>query len=90
MKTVINIKADKDVKEQAVRTARDMGIPLSTVINAMLKRFVDEKTVTLVAPFRPSKRLEKVLQRVDRDIKTGRNLSRVFTTAEALMEDLRS
>ena len=37
MKTMINIKADKEVKESAQRVAAELGLPLSTVINAYLK-----------------------------------------------------
>ncbi len=79
MKTIINIKADKDVKEQAVRTAKEMGVPLSTIINALLKKFIREKSVTLVAPYTPSKRLEKILRQGNKDLKSGKNLSPLFT-----------
>jgi addiction module RelB/DinJ family antitoxin len=40
MKTVLNVKTDKDVKEKAQRLARHLGVPLSTVVNAYLKEFV--------------------------------------------------
>ncbi len=78
MKTVINIKADSDVKEQAFAVARDMGVPLSTIINAFLKRFIFDRSITLDAPLRPSKYLEKVLKQADKDIKAGKNLSPMF------------
>ena len=45
MKTMINIKADKDVKESAQKIAADMGLPLSTVVNAYLKEFIRERAV---------------------------------------------
>ncbi len=88
MKTIINIKADKEVKEQAVQTAQDMGLPLSTIINAFLKQFILDKSVVFTAPFRPTKALERRLKKADNDIKAGRNLSRVFTSADDLMRDL--
>ena len=37
---MINIKADKEVKENAQKLARDLGLPLSGIINALLKEFV--------------------------------------------------
>ena len=40
MKTVLNVKTDKQVKEEAQALAKHIGIPLSTVINAFLKEFV--------------------------------------------------
>lgn len=45
MKTMINIKADKDVKKKAQKIAADLGMPLSTVINAYLKEFIRTKEV---------------------------------------------
>ena len=46
-KTIINIKTDKSLKEAAQETAREMGVPLGTAINAFLKQFVREKELTL-------------------------------------------
>ena len=78
MKTVINIKVDKDIKEQAFATAKEMAVPLSTIINAFLKKFISDKRVTFEAPLKPSKYLEKVLKQADKDIKAGKNLSPMF------------
>ena len=78
MKTVINIKVDKDIKEQAFATAKEMAVPLSTIINAFLKKFISDKSVTFVAPYKPSKYLEKILRQADKDIKAGKNLSPMF------------
>jgi len=43
MKTVLNIKTDVDVKKQAQEIARQIGLPLSTVVNAYLKEFIQKK-----------------------------------------------
>ncbi|MBI3459203.1 type II toxin-antitoxin system antitoxin, RelB/DinJ family, partial [Candidatus Azambacteria bacterium] len=37
MKTSVSIKLDKDIKEQATQFAREIGLPLSTIINANLR-----------------------------------------------------
>jgi addiction module RelB/DinJ family antitoxin len=84
MKTVINIKADREVKEQAVRTAHEMGIPLSTVINAFLKRFIAEQSVTFTAPLKPSRMLQKSLKRAHGDLAHGKNLSPLFVSTEKM------
>jgi len=42
-KTTINIKADAVIKAKAQKTARELGLPLSTIINAYLNQFVREK-----------------------------------------------
>ena len=90
MKTVINIKADKEIKEKAMSIAKDMGIPLSTIINVFLKQFIDERVVTFKAPFVPSQKLEKILEETDRDIKAGRNLSPAFTSADEALSWLKN
>ena len=82
MKTVINIKVDKDIKEQAVQTAKDMAIPLSTIINAFLKKFIAERSISFTAPLKPSKKLAKILRQAEKDIKAGKNLSPAFDNAE--------
>ena len=78
MKTVINIKVDKDIKAQAFEVAKEMSVPLSTIINAFLKRFISDRSVTFDAPLRPTKYLEKKLKQAMKDIKAGKNLSPLF------------
>ena len=85
MKTVINIKVDQEIKDRAFEVAQDMSVPLSTIINAFLKKFIAERSVTFNAPLKPSKMLEKILKKADKDIKAGRNLSPVFTNVDDMM-----
>ena len=84
MKTIINIKADKEVKEQAVKTAKAMGLPLSTVVNAFLRLFVAERQVTFSVPLTPSKTLARILIQAEKDIRHGRNLSPVLKRKKAI------
>lgn len=80
MKTMINIKADRDVKEKAQRMAKKMGLPLSTVINAYLKEFIRNQEVrfTLEPQLRPE--VERILRRASADYKKGKNISPLFST----------
>ncbi len=88
MKTMINIKADKEVKENAQNVARDIGLPLSTVINAFLKEFIRNRSVSFSAVPRMTPYLEKVLGGIEDDIKKGRNLSPSFSSAKEANEYL--
>ena len=45
-KTIINIKTEKSLKRAAQETAEELGVPLSTAINAFLKQFVRDKEIT--------------------------------------------
>lgn len=88
MKTMINIKADREVKENAQELARDLGLPLSGIINAMLKEFVRNRSVSFSAVPRMTRALENVLGTVEDDLKKGRNMSSVFSSAEKANEYL--
>ena len=87
-KTVLNIKTDREVKEEAQKIARELGVPLSTVVNAYLKEFVREREVRLSLAPRMSSRLEKLLEGVEKDIKKRKNLSSVFSSAAAINKHL--
>ena len=82
MKTIINIKADKETKRQAQEVARELGLPLSTVVNAYLKEFIRGRQITISAIPRMTSALEKLLGRVEEDIKAGRNISPKFSSAK--------
>lgn len=90
MKTVINIKTDKDVKEEAVKTAKQIGLPLSTVVNAFLKQFVAQQSVTFAVPLKPTRWLQGILLEADKDFLEGKNITGPFHSAEETMSSLRS
>ena len=47
MKTVLNVKIDKDAKEEAQALAAEMGVPLSTIVNAHLREFLRTRKFTV-------------------------------------------
>lgn len=82
MKTVLNIKTDKEVKEKAQELAKHLGIPLSTIVNAHLKAFIrsGEFTVSREPALRPEVLAE--INKVAKDVLAGKDVSPRFTTAE--------
>lgn len=90
MKTVINLKTDRDVKNNARKLANDLGFSLSAVINAFLKQFIRNQEVYFSPTPRMSKELEQLLGLVEIDIKKKRNLSRYISTKGELKEYLES
>ncbi len=78
MKTVINIKADKEVKIGAQKLAKELGLSLSAVVNAYLKQFIRGRAVHFSVAPKMSPELEKLLGKVEFDVKRGRNLSPVM------------
>ena len=81
MKTLISIKADVDVKRRAQKTAKELGMPLSTVINAYLKQFIRMKEVHFYVEGKLKPEVKKRLDRLQKEALTGRNLSPVFHSA---------
>lgn len=83
-KTVITIKTDRRVKESAQEVAREMGIPLGTVLNAYLRQFVWEKEVRLSRMPRMTEKLEKIIEQTRRDYRDGKNISPAFESAKEM------
>ena len=79
MKTLISIKADIDVKRKAQKAAKELGIPLSTIVNAYLKQFGREQRVNFVVPLRPNKKTAELLRRASEDYRKKRNISPAFS-----------
>lgn len=47
MDTTLTIKTKKELRDDAKKTAEKLGLPLSTIINALLKQFTRDKEITL-------------------------------------------
>jgi addiction module RelB/DinJ family antitoxin len=71
-KTILNIKTDKGLKRAAQDTAEELGVPLSTAINAFLKQFVREKELILSADrLTPTPYLQRILKEADEEYIRG-------------------
>lgn len=82
MKTIITIKADKRVKDEAKKIAEELGLSLSAVVNAQLKQFVRNRSVYFSTIPRMTKELENIVGVALKDIKAGKNLSPMFDSVD--------
>ena len=82
MKTLINIRADVEVKKRAQKAAKELGMPLSTIINAYLKQFGREQRINFTVPLRPNKKTASLLLQASKDYSKRINISPVFSKAE--------
>ena len=89
MKTAINIKADKEIKERAQKVAKKLGIPLSTIINAYLRQFINTEQVNFSTSYRMSPKLEANIGQAIADWESGKNI-RSFANAKEAGEFLKS
>jgi len=70
--TILNVKTDKKLKEEAKKVSAELGVPLSTVINAFLKQFVRDKEITFSSnQYRPTPYLERILTEAQREYEAG-------------------
>lgn len=90
MKTMINIKTDVEVKEKAQKIAKELGLPLSTVVNAYLKEFIRERAVRFSIEPQVRPEVGKMLKQASADYKKGVNIIGPFNTTKKMDEYLDS
>jgi len=66
-------KTDKKLKEAAQKTARNMGIPFSAVMNQYMRDFVEKKNVTFsTEQYNPTPYLRRILDQGEKDLAAGK------------------
>ena len=90
MKTVLNVKTDVEVKEQAQALAKHLGVPLSVVVNSYLKEFVRSGEFTLRREPRLRPEVAKRIEKAIAETEAGKNLSPAFKTADVFAAYLNS
>ena len=76
--TSLHIKIEPKIKEQAQKTADELGLSLSAVMKALLKQFIRTKRLSIgitEKPEIPNEYLRKSLKQSEEDIKAGRVIS---------------
>ena len=87
-KTVINVKVDKEVKRKAKFLAKELGLPLSTIINANLKEFVrsGEVSFSLEPKLKPA--VWERIREASSDYRSGKNISPTFSSVKEAIDYL--
>tara|TARA_B100000745_G_scaffold205255_1_gene135631 strand:+ start:71 stop:349 length:279 start_codon:yes stop_codon:yes gene_type:complete len=87
--TILSIKTDKKLKSDAKEVAAELGLPLSTVVNAFLRQFVRDKEVTFSADtHRPTPYLENLIATAQAEYEAGDYQGPL--TAEEMLKELKS
>jgi addiction module RelB/DinJ family antitoxin len=90
MQTMLSIKINKSIKEQAQEVAHVLGVSLNAVINGFIKEFISTRRVTFTDHPMPNTRTLKILKKLSDDARNGRNMVGPFYTAEDMIKSLRS
>jgi addiction module RelB/DinJ family antitoxin len=82
MNTTLTIKMEKKLRDEAKKTAKRMGIPLTTAVNVMVQKFVRDGVLVLEAecPF-PSHTPNAETREAVLEGRSKRN-GKTFTTVE--------
>lgn len=88
MNTTLTIKTEKRLWGDAQRTARELGIPLTTVVNALLRQFVRERILTLSVEPKPTAEKMALWESISKEADKGKSI-KTFSNVEGLLKDLR-
>ncbi len=83
-KTVINIKIDKNLKEEAQKVAKELGLGLGTIINAYLRELTREKRVVFSVFPEPNDNLKKLLKKIKSEKNNSKKISSSLNYKEAI------
>lgn len=89
MKTIINVKTERTLKERAKKVAEELGISLSDIVNESLRQIVKNREVSFSAVPRMTPELEALIGITEKDIRNGKNLSPVFASGQEMDDYLR-
>lgn len=91
MTTQFMFKMEPKLKKAAMKKAKEKGIAFSSVLNFAADAFVNDRlNVGLIIDGELNPRTQKILARARQDIKGGKNLSPVFSSAKEMDEYLDS
>ncbi len=88
-KTILNIKTDVSIKKKARKAASEIGVPLSTLVNAFLRQLARDKRISFSAGERPSAYLQKAIEEAKNDLAEGK-IKGPFNSMDALIKSLRA
>jgi len=88
METTLMIKTNKTLRDDAKRVAGELGVPLTTVVNVLLKQFVRERQITIALEPIPTTKKLAMWKKISAEADKEKNVKR-YTDVEDLLRDLK-
>jgi addiction module RelB/DinJ family antitoxin len=88
MTTVISLKLDSKVKDDAAALAKSAGLTLSGLVNSYLKQVTASRRIDIHVPEEATPKLNMLIAQLEKDIASG-NLSKEYTDVEEFIADLK-
>lgn len=82
------IKMNKVLKQRAQKLAKEMGLPLGTLVNNYLRNFIVDRQAIFNAPM-PNKKTIKAIEEARREFKAGKTAG-PFNSVDEMMKSLNS
>ena len=89
MKTQVNLKIDSKIKKAAQRRAKELGLSLSSVVNATLGQFARTGELELSSAPKMTPYLEELVAEARKEYEAGKT-SGPFKTADEMIKSLES
>ena len=89
MQTNILIKTDVALRDAAKEIAAEIGVPLTTVMNALLKQFVRDRQVTLTSYPTPKESKLKEWAKISREADKHPESTKSYSNVQNLIRDLK-
>jgi antitoxin component of RelBE/YafQ-DinJ toxin-antitoxin module len=83
-KTILNIKTDPQTKQQLQAFASELGVPVSVIMNAQIKQMLRDRKIVLSTELEPTPYLVKIMNQVEDDLKSGKNMTKAMGVKEAI------
>ncbi|MBI3459261.1 hypothetical protein HY061_03315 [Candidatus Azambacteria bacterium] len=87
-KTTMHIKVDRDIKNKSTELASQLGLSLSTIVNASLRNFIKVETFSVSTGETMTPYMENWLTEIEKDRKSGEKLSGPFSSVAELKKHL--
>ena len=72
MSTTITVRVEQEVKIEAQRLAKELGLSLSSLINAFLKQLIREKKLKFTISEEPSEYTLRAIKKSEEELKSGK------------------
>lgn len=87
MYTTLTVKVNKELRDEAKATAEELGLPLTTVLTALMRQFVREQKLSVSVSPAPTKAKIALWERISAEIDKGKDI-KAFSSVEDLLKDL--
>ena len=88
--SVISLKVESELKDQATAVANDLGIPLATYLKMCLKKLKDEQSISFQRTEKLKPLVAKQLEKQMKEVEEGKNIVEGGSSTKELMNTLLS